>query len=79
MCRRQQLQQLHTEQLRGTIAGVPTLPRLVGKEVVDKTIIHVWRKRLQQGSRTRLWQGFHAQILLEKNQLCLPPAKTTIF
>jgi hypothetical protein len=79
MCRRQQLQKLDAEQLRWTEAGVPALPWLAGKKVVDKTIIQVWGKHLQQGSRTRLWQLFHAKKTTQKNQLRPPPVKTPIF
>jgi hypothetical protein len=54
MCRRQQLQKLDTEQLRRTEAGVPALPWPAREKIVDKTILQVWGKQLQQRRRTCL-------------------------
>jgi hypothetical protein len=76
---RQQLQKLDPEQLRRTETGVPALPWMTGKKVVDKTIIQVWGKHLQQGSRACLWQLFHAGKTTRKILPRLPPVKTTIF
>jgi hypothetical protein len=45
MRRRQQLQKLDAEQLRWTEVGMPSLPWLTGKKVIDKTIIQVWGKQ----------------------------------
>jgi hypothetical protein len=77
MCRRQQLQQLHTEHLRWTEAGVPTLPWLAPEKVVDKSIIQVRRKH--QGNRACLRQSFHTQKTTRKNQLRPLSAKTPFF
>jgi hypothetical protein len=75
MCRRQQLQQLHTEQLRCTETGVPALPWLAQEKVVDKSIIQVWSKHLQQGNRACLRQSFHTQKTTRKKPLSPPSAK----
>lgn len=76
---RQQLQKLDTEQLCWTKIGVPALPWMTGKKVVDKTIIQVRGKHLQQGGRTRLRQWFHGEKTTQKNQLRPPLRDSTVF
>jgi hypothetical protein len=41
----------------------------LGKKIVDKPIVQMWGKHLEQCSRTCLWQLFHATKATQKNQL----------
>ncbi len=79
MRRRQQLQKLDAEQLRWTEVGMPSLPWLTGKKVIDKTIIPVWGKQFS----TKQSYPFAAVVSCQedylKNQPRPPTVKSTIF
>jgi hypothetical protein len=58
---------------------VPALPWLAWKKVVDKTIIQVWGKHLEQSGRTGLGQRFHGEKTTQKKQLRPPLREYTVF